>query len=617
MKSELKPEYFLKEFKDSYFSKLIVKYEDKKPVIVRVNRKFKDYYGYNKKDVIGKNPKILRSGEQGKKFYKKMWKDLLNPRKKGWKGEIINKKKNGEKITVYLAITTIFEDKKPVYFIASHLDLTHHKKVEKELRNSNEKLRYLYDNSLEFLIKFDLKGKIVDLNKSAKKELRRLKINPKKVIGKHVKNVIDLKDVPKVLKAIALDIAGKKSPVLKAKLKIDGKEAMLEFSEGAIPLRDERGKLIGFQVSARNVTKRYHAQKALKKSEEKLRYLFNNSNDLIQSCNLKGEIIEVNKAWMQVMGYKKKELQNLKLFSFIAPESKKHCKKLFKRVIKGESLHNINAVLLTKNGKKVYVEGEAFGIKKDGKITGTWSIFKNVTLKNSLNKLKETIKLRNLFLMRVSQELKHPLVPIVGYSSVMLDENPSKIQKKYLEKILLNSNKLKDLVNKVIGVTSYETGEFKLNIKKTNVGKLTKKIVNGYKEQIKLKNLKLKTKIKDFKAEIDIQKYTQLLEILIDNAVKFTKKGHVSVLLREKEEFFELEVEDTGKGMSEEKIEQLLAGNYSSESKEEVNLYKELNLGILLCQLIIKSHNGRLRIESEEKKKTKFIVIIPKRHEML
>ncbi|MFT5661430.1 MAG: diguanylate cyclase (GGDEF)-like protein/PAS domain S-box-containing protein, partial [Sulfurimonas sp.] len=102
--------------------------------IISANDGFLKITGYSAKEVLGKNPSLLQSGKQDKKFYKQMWSDILN---KGlWKGEIWNKKKDGTMYPEWLAISSIYdEDNKVIQYVAVFSDFSEIKKNQNKLEN--------------------------------------------------------------------------------------------------------------------------------------------------------------------------------------------------------------------------------------------------------------------------------------------------------------------------------------------------------------------------------------------------------------------------------------------------------------------------------------------------
>ncbi len=164
-----------KSFSGSPNSMVLVEYINKKPVIININNKFTDFYGYTKEEVIGKNPSILKSGLQSKQFYKEMWSKILDNKTGKFSKEIINKKKNGQLINVILSINTIFNEKgKAKYFVASHTDIT-------QLKDSERRLQKYIDLSGLIITVLDDKGRVSSINK---KGLEIFNYKKEQVIGK-------------------------------------------------------------------------------------------------------------------------------------------------------------------------------------------------------------------------------------------------------------------------------------------------------------------------------------------------------------------------------------------------------------------------------------------------
>lgn len=100
--------------------------------IIDVNNAFLNLYGYARDEVLGKNPRILKSEHSTEALYKKMWDDILNPDKGYWKGEIINIAKDGTEVPVYLSINAIKDPKGSIKkFLGIAFDMTRAKELER------------------------------------------------------------------------------------------------------------------------------------------------------------------------------------------------------------------------------------------------------------------------------------------------------------------------------------------------------------------------------------------------------------------------------------------------------------------------------------------------------
>lgn len=134
-------------------------------------------------------------------------------------------------------------------------------------------------------------------------------------------------------------------------------------------------------IMASDITEKKKAFENLKDNEERYRILFENTTDLIQSVNAKGNFVDVNPAWLETLEYSKEELNNLMLIDVIRKDEIQHCMELFNKVIYGETIKNIETVFISKTGKEIFVKGSAKGYFKDGEFIATVGIFKEVSKK--------------------------------------------------------------------------------------------------------------------------------------------------------------------------------------------------------------------------------------------
>jgi len=125
--------------------------------------------------------------------------------------------------------------------------------------------------------------------------------------------------------------------------------------------------------------KRKRAELALQESEERYRDLFENASDLIQSVAADGKILYVNTAWRERLGYSEEEVEKLNLFDIIHPDCIEEVISSFKQVMSGEKVGQLKAELITKQGNKIRVEGNANCKFVEGIAVANRGIFRDIT----------------------------------------------------------------------------------------------------------------------------------------------------------------------------------------------------------------------------------------------
>ncbi|WP_449420426.1 adenylate/guanylate cyclase domain-containing protein [Phormidium nigroviride] len=125
--------------------------------------------------------------------------------------------------------------------------------------------------------------------------------------------------------------------------------------------------------------KRKQAEEALRESEEKMRDLFENATDLIQSVAADGHFLYVNRAWLETLGYREEEITNMTVYDIIHPDCKEHCMGMFERVMSGEKIEQVQAEFMTKDGHKISVEGSVNCKFVDSTPIATRAIFRDIT----------------------------------------------------------------------------------------------------------------------------------------------------------------------------------------------------------------------------------------------
>jgi len=595
-------------------------YADKYGRIIEINKAIEDMMGYKRSEVIGKH--FSKLGILNMKDIPRMIRIFKKSAKKKKAGQALEfeiKDKKNKPLFIEVSTGIFYKDNKFEGFLNVIRNVTEQKKIEDALIESEKNLRSFFENANDLIQMINKKGEFVFVNKNWLKTLGYSKKEAQKMTLKDIIRNDQLSHCMELFKKV---IKGKSFTNIETVFMTkNGKEIIVE---GNVTPNTKDGKFISTRAIFKNITERKKTEEKLRMNEEKYRGIFNVSPDAIILLDTKGKLLDVNGRLYDWLGYKPKEMigKNLMQLPFLNKKNKFIALKNSTMRILGKKVPIYDLEFTSKKGEIIIGQINATPIKNDkGKIVGDLMIISNVTEQRRTEELKlkheqekEIGKLRNQFLMRVSHELRHPIVPLIGYASVMLEENPSEIQKNYLEKILNNANRLKNLVNRVLNVTTLEMGKASLELREFNTKLLINDILSDFETRIELKGLKL---IKKFEASPEITadrvRIKNVIENLIENSVKFTEKGSIKVTLDEDSENAIIIVEDTGKGMNKDELDRISRSAYDLNVDSYEEMYQGLKLGLILVNLVVKAHKGELIIKSKKDKGTKITILLPKK----
>ena len=234
-------------------------------------------------------------------------------------------------------------------------------------------------------------------------------------------------------------------------------------------------------------------------------------------------------------------------------------------------------------------------------------------LLKSYEKMKELDIMRDDFVNIATHELKTPLVPIYGYLSIILkDKNLDKKHRKYLEIALKAAKKENKLIRNIMDVSKLESDRIKFNKTSVDINNIIKAAVQELKPFADEKSISLETEIQGELPKIygDKQRLTQVMTNLINNSIKFTEKGSVTVEAKYENKKILINVKDTGIGISEKAIPKIFAKFFQADSTL-TRRQEGVGLGLTICKRIIEAHDGNIWVKSTEGKGSTFSFILP------
>jgi len=230
-------------------------------------------------------------------------------------------------------------------------------------------------------------------------------------------------------------------------------------------------------------------------------------------------------------------------------------------------------------------------------------------------KLKEVDKLKSMFMASMSHELRTPLNSIIGFTTLLIQGSVGELneeQRKQLGLVSTNSKHLLSLINDVIDISTIEAGKIDLDIQEFDISKLIGEIEEEMRPQIELKGINFVVKKPESCiVENDRRRVKQIIINYVSNAIKFTKKGEIKIEVKEIEDKLKIEVTDTGIGVKEKDMSKLFVAFSKIQYKGEERV-KGTGLGLYIARKISESIGGKVGVESEFKKGSKFFLELPK-----
>jgi len=229
----------------------------------------------------------------------------------------------------------------------------------------------------------------------------------------------------------------------------------------------------------------------------------------------------------------------------------------------------------------------------------------NIRLEAAFEALKKLDKVKTEFLSIASHQLRTPLTAIKGYLSMLQEGLFGRFKKEVtniLDKMYISSERLIELINSLLNMSRIEMGRMEFKFEKAQIEEIAESVTEELLIQARRKNLSLsfkKPKKLLPKIKIDKEKIRQVILNLVDNAVKYTEKGRVTVKLRSITSKIQVVIKDTGIGMTRGELESLFSMYVRGKRR---GIFPEgSGLGLYVARKMVEAHNGKVWAESKGK----------------
>jgi signal transduction histidine kinase/ActR/RegA family two-component response regulator len=236
---------------------------------------------------------------------------------------------------------------------------------------------------------------------------------------------------------------------------------------------------------------------------------------------------------------------------------------------------------------------------------------KNEIIEAEKEKAEASEKAKHQFLANMSHEIRTPMNAIKGMTDILIRRNPKEDQKEYLEGIKQSSDSLLVIINDILDVSKIEAGKIELENEPFSVDELVDNVHTIMQFKAEEKGLELLKEIPAGNIHVmgDATRLRQILINLIGNAIKFTEKGLVTTTIRSDKVDDKLNlhftVSDTGIGIDDDHVDKIFKSfeqAYSDTSRK----FGGTGLGLSISKKLVELHNGKIWVESEKGKGSRF-----------
>jgi PAS domain S-box-containing protein len=370
-----------------------------------------------------------------------------------------------------------------------------------------------------------------------------------------------------------------------------------------------------------DITERKQMEQALQESEEKFAKAFRASPQVISITRLTdGVFKEINESFCRVLGYSREEVighSSRELGVWVTQDDRED---MVSRLKKYGRVSNKEYHYRTKSGEIRTMLWSADQIELDGEpcvlaVTVDITDYKRMEAKAlEAENLKQLDRLRTELLANVSHELRTPLASIKGFATMLMDYGKRLTQsekREYLETIDKNADRLVELIEQLLEMSRLGVGMLSIKKAPADIITLCQTVISEALVRAPDHIFKADLPPKLPKINIDSRRIRQILDNLIDNAVKYSDPGtEIALSVQKIDGELLFNITDHGAGIPKSDMPRLFQRMFHSQRGQKVGV-AGAGLGLSICKGLIEAHGGRIWIESEEGVGTRCFFTLP------
>ncbi len=421
--------------------------------------------------------------------------------------------------------------------------------------------------------------------------------------------------------------------VLKAKKLVVYEETLTDLKgnpeyhlRNMYPVLDNNGEVtmvIGYGV---NITDIRNIENQMRINEKRYRDLFNYSQALICTHDQEGIMLSVNPAICSTLGYSSEEMIGRSLGEFMDPKDSVDLQKDYLEIIQNEGKSKGVFRALNKSGKKLYLLFQNYLVEEKGLapyiIGFSQDITERIQAEHELLLAKQftedVAKAKEIFLANMSHEIRTPMNGILGIANLLAKTQLEEQQRNYLKLILESANNLLVIVNDVLDIEKIASGRIEFEQIPFQFEERIKTSIQSFQYKIEEKGLLMSFQSslnEDIVLIGDPYRLSQILNNLLNNAIKFTNEGRIaieiSVLKTEGNKMdIQFSITDTGIGIEPTRIDSIFEP-FVQASTDTTRKFGGTGLGLSICKDLVEMQGGHISVISELNEGTTFNFSLP------
>ncbi len=546
-------------------------------------------------------------------------------------------KRHGEPIWVLLNMRPItFEGQSAV--IVGFYDITERKRVEQELRTSEQRYRGLVESQNDLIIRVDSQGRFTFVNDAY---CRKYGLRREDVIGNEAyRPLVHPDDLPAAIEAVkALANPPHRVIVEQRTLTVDG-ERWVEWEDCAI--QDEAGNITEIQAVGRDIHDRKTAEQALRESELRFRSLIETMGEGQLVADVNERVVLSNPMADQIFGLTPGGMIGRQLLDFLPPDSRQRVLENTERRRLGEvSTYELEIIRPDGEHRLVLVTASP-RLSEASEYLGAQGVFRDITevkhaqvelqtSRDELARINEQLahnaaqsrqlaadamlasRTKSAFLANMSHELRTPMNGIIGFSQLLLEESLTPSQAEYVHTVHASAESLMRILNGILDLSKVESGRLELDETRFDLWEAVESTLDLFHPQAYEKGLELLCTVSpELPRQLigDPIRLRQVLTNLMGNALKFTEHGSISIRVSleqqsEADAVVGFTVSDTGIGISPDK-QSVIFDRFTQADERLTRRYGGTGLGLSISKQLVEAMGGSITVESDLGKGSEF-----------